>query len=194
MFQFQPDCLSLGVSIPRPLQFQSDCLSLGASLLQNNRDQRTPITRLFQTRNFLVPNKDLTCLQQASQSPTGTSLLATSKFCSESNRHLLVCNKQVGGRQAQKTPLGAGLGVLHSHQRYSHSHKIILARVVGRLGRWGGLRRPLGCARHFWRLPPPTRPCCAAGILYGPLRGGGFGALGPLYAVAGLQRVHRLGW
>ena len=110
VFQFQPDCLSLGVSIPRPLQFQSDYLSLGASLLQNNRDQRTPITRLFQTRNFLVPNKDLTCLQQASRSPTGTSLLATSKFCSESNRHLLVCNKQVGGRWAQKTPLGAGLG------------------------------------------------------------------------------------
>ena len=110
VFQFQPDCLSLGVSIPRPLQFRSDCLSLGASLLQNNRDQRTPITRLFQTRNFLVPNKDLTCLQQASQSPTGIYLFATSKFCSESNRHLLVCNKQVGGGGHKKPRTRRGWG------------------------------------------------------------------------------------
>ena len=192
MFQFQPDCLSLGVSIPRPLQFQSDCLSLGASLLQNNRDQRTPITHLFQTRNFLVPNKDLTCLQQASQSPTGTSLLATSKFCSESNRHLLVCNKQVGGRWAQKTPLGVGLGVLHSHQRYGHSHKIILARVIFRRGGLGGLRHPVGCARHFWRLPAPAHPCYAVGILCATWHGVGFAPLAPQCVPAMLQTVHRL--
>ena len=149
----------------------------------------------------LVPNKELPCSEQ------GSYLFATSK--SESNRHLLVCNKQVlfgvqpaltclqqaSRRKAGvKNPTRGGVGVLHSHQRYGHSHKIILARVVRRLGRWGGLRRPLGCARHFLRLPPPTRPCYAAGILCGPLHGGGFGALGPLYAVAVLQRVHRLGW